>query len=243
MADQKDNDTPSTEELAKELAATETVAGMKSAGNDTPETAPDPEPASDAPAETPSEAAASAHESPADSPAPEAKQTPEPREIAPPSSTQADKKAAETKRRKRVIAKTERPDLADTEDEKRKNEIREAMEVVTRERDEFLAEAQGCQDQLTALSAELYPHVVKSDSLVDAVRGHIKAQKKIRANRATNPERIKEILKAAGKAPIDAAFHRQRARGMKRPTRTPITAAKPGGDKAPGAAPHGNAAE
>ena len=229
-------DTPTTEELATELASIE--------GDDNaPETAPDPEPASDAPAETPSETAASAHESPADSPAPEAKQTPEPREIAPPSSAQAEKKAAETKRRKRVIAKTERPDLADTEDEKRKNEIREAMEVVTRERDEFLTEAQGCQDQLTELSAKLYPHVVKSDSLVDAVRGHIKAQKKIRANRASNPERIKEILKAAGKAPIDAAFHRQRARGMARPTRTPITAAKPGGDKAPGAAPHGNAAE
>ncbi len=243
MADQKDNDTPSTEELAKELAATETVAGMKSAGNDTPETAPDPEPASDAPAETPSEAAASAHESPADSPAPEAKQTPEPREIAPPSSTQGDKKAADTKRRKRVIAKTERPDLVDTKEEKRKNEIREEMEAVTRERDEFLIEAQGCQDQLTELSAKLYPHAVKSDSLVDAVRGHIKAQKKIRANRASNPERIKEILKAAGRAPIDAAFHRQRARGMKRPTRTPMTAKKPAGDKAPGAGSHGKAAE
>ena len=216
-------DTPTTEQLAAELASIE-------GSDNATETAPDPEPASDAPAETPSETAASAHESPADSPAPEAKQLPGPREIAPPSSTQADKKAAETKRRKRVIAKTERPDLAGTEDEKRKNEIREAMEVVTRERDEFLTEAQGCQDQLTELSAKLYPHVVKSDSLVDAVRGHIKAQKKIRANRATNPERIKEILKAAGKAPIDAAFHRQRARGMARPTRTPVTAAKPEGE-------------
>ena len=117
------------------------------------------------------------------------------------------------------------------------------MEAVTRERDEFLTEAQGCQDQLTELSARLYPHAVKSDSLVDAVRGHIKAQKRIRANRATNPERIKEILKQAGKAPIDAAFHRQRARGMGRPTRKPMAQAKPAGDKAPGAAPHGNAAE
>ena len=242
MADQ--NDTPSTEELAKELAATETVAGMKGAGNDTSETAPDPEKTPDAPAESKQESAApTPPESPADSPEPEAKPTPEPREIAPPSSTQGDKKAADTKRRKRVIAKTERPDLVDTKEEKRKNEIREEMEAVTRERDEFLIEAQGCQDQLTELSAKLYPHAVKSDSLVDAVRGHIKAQKKIRANRASNPERIKEILKAAGRAPIDAAFHRQRARGMKRPTRTPMTAKKPAGDKAPGAGSHGKAAE
>ncbi len=230
-------DTPTTEELAAELAATE--------GDDNAtETAPDSEPAPDAPAEPELEPAApTPPESPADSPEPEAKPTPEPREIAPPSSAQADKKEADTKRRKSVIAKTDRPEEVDTEEEKRKNEIREEMEAVTRERDEFLTEAQGCQDQLTELSARLYPHAVKSDSLVDAVRGHIKAQKRIRANRATNPERIKEILKQAGKAPIDAAFHRQRARGMKRPTRTQIKPEKPAGEAAPGAAPHGNAAE
>lgn len=234
---QDTTDTPSTEELAKELAAIE-------GGDNTTETAPDPEPAPDAPAEPEQKPATpTPPESPADSPEPEAKPTPEPREIAPPSSAQADKKAAETKRRKSVIAKTERPDLVDTDEEKRKNVIREKMEAVTAERDDFLTEAQGCQDQLTELSVELYPHAAKSDSLVDAVRGHIKAQKKIRANRASNPERIKEILKAAGKAPIDAAFHRQRARGMKRPTRTQIKPAKPAGDKAPEAAPHGNAAE
>ncbi len=231
-------DTPSTEELAKELAATEAATG--DGGDNAIETAPDPESIPDAPAEP----AATPTESPADSPEPEAKPTPEPREIAPPSSTQADKKAADTKRRKKVIAKTDRPpEILDEEEEKRKNEIREEMQAVTAERDDFLGEAQGCQDRLTELSAELYPHIAKSDSLVDAVRGHIKAQKRIRANRATNPERIKEILKQAGKAPIDAAFYRQRARGMARPTRKPIAATKPDGDKAPGAAPHGNAAE
>ena len=240
MMDPNENDTPSTEELAEELA------GMEGAGNDNAtETAPDPEPAPDAPAEPePEPAAPTPPESPADSPEPEAAPTPEPREIAPPSSAQADKKVADTARRKDVIAKTERPaEVVDPDEEKRKNEIREEMEDVTAERNAALDEAQACQDRLTDLSAKLYPHAVKSDSLVDAVRGHIKAQKKIRANRASNPERIKEILKAAGKAPIDAAFHRQRARGMARPTRTQIKPEKPAGEAAPGAAPHGNAAE
>ncbi len=214
-----EDDTPSTEELATELAATE----------ETPETAPDPEPAPDAPAELEPEPAAPAPESPAPDPEPEAE--PAPREIAPPSSAQADKKAAETGRREAAIDAAERTrEPVDPEEEKRKNAIREKMQEVTAERDGFLDDAEGCQAKLRELSAELYPHSAKSDSLVDAVRGHIKAQKKIRANRAGNPARIAEILKQAGKAPIDAAFHRQRARGMARPTRTPVTAAKPEGE-------------
>lgn len=245
MIDANDNDTPSTEELAKELAATEGGDGNDNAGATESETAPDPETTPDAPAEKePEPAAPTPPESPADSPEPEAKPTPEPREIAPPTKAQADKKAADTTRRKDIIAKTDRPaEVFDEEEEERKNAIREEMELVTTDRDDFLTEAQGCQDRLRELSIELYPHAAKSDSLVDAVRGHIKAQKRIRANRASNPERIKEILKLAGKAPVDAAFHVQRARGMARPKRTQITPAKPAGEAAPGAAPHGNAAE
>ena len=213
------NDTPSTEELAEELAANE--------GDNATETAPDPaEP--EAPAAPEPEPAAPAPESPAADPEPEAEPTPEPREIAPPSSAQADKKAAEGKRRDKVIAETDRPrEAVDPDEEKRKNKIREEMEAVTADRDAFLEEAQGCQDRLGELSAELYPHSAKSDSLVDAVRGHIKAQKKIRANRQSNPARIAEILKAAGKSPIDAAFHKQRARGMTRPRRSPAAPVKP----------------
>ena len=215
---QDTTDTPSTEELAEELAATE----------ETLETAPDPEPVPDAPAEPEPEPAAPAPESPADSPEPEAEPTPEPREIAPPSSAQGDKKAADTGRRETAIDAAERTrEPVDAEEEKRKNVIREKMEAVTAERDGLLDEAEACQARLRELSAELYPHSAKSDTLVDAVRGHIKAQKTIRANRAGNPARIAEILKQAGKAPIDAAFHRQRARGMSRPTRTPAAAAKP----------------
>ena len=218
------NATPSADELAAELEELETNAGNAETGDT--ETAPDPaEP--EAPAAPDPEPAAPAP--PAPDPEPEAE--PAPREIAPPSSAQADKKAADTTRRKTIIAETERPrEAVDPEEEKRKNAIREEMQKVTADRDALLDEAQACQDKLTQLSQELYPHAAKSDTLVDAVRGHIKAQKRIRANRQSNPARIAEILKQAGKAPIDAAFHRQRARGQSRPTRTPVTAKADEGD-------------
>ena len=231
MQDTTDNDTPSTEELANELAATEGGDGNDDAGATETETAPDPAPGPDAPAdpaETPDPAAPSPPDPPAEDPKPEAEPAAEPREIAPPTKAQADKKTADTDRREKVIEATDRPrEAVDPDEEKRKNAIREEMEAVTDERDAFLDEAQACQERLTELSAALYPHSAKSDSLVDAVRGHIKAQKKIRANRASNPARIAEILKAAGKAPIDAAFHKQRARGMTRPRRSPAAPVKP----------------
>jgi hypothetical protein len=209
------NDTPSTEELANELAATE--------GTDSPETAPDP-----APVEPEAPAAQ------ADPPAPDPEPDPAPaKTIAPPLNTaQADKKAADTTRRKKVIADTETPELPlDEAEEKRKAGIRAAIEEVQEALTEALALAETCRADLRELMADLYPHMVDSDKLVDSVRGHIAAQKKIRANRASNPARIAEILKAAGRSPIDQAFHVQRARGMGRPTRSQ---AKPAADNSGG---------
>jgi len=204
-----ENETPSTEELANELSETETSS---------PETAPETE-------TTPPETPAEPTPEPTPSPSPEPESDPEPpaeREIAPPSSAQADKKSADSKRRKETIATAERPATeVDAEEEKRKAAIHEELAVVEAELQEHLDGIETCRAASRQLMAELYPHTVESDTLVDAVRGHIAAQKKIRANRQSNPARIAEILKAAGKAPIDAAFHRARARGMSRPTRTP----------------------
>ncbi len=82
--------TPTTEELAAELAAVEeTPEPVEEPA--TPEPEPEPEPAAPAP------------ESPAADPEPEAEPTPE-REIAPPTSAQADKKEADAGRRKKAIA-------------------------------------------------------------------------------------------------------------------------------------------
>jgi hypothetical protein len=212
-----ENETPTTEELAEELAAQE---------GDGEETAPDPEPVPDAPAEPDPEPAAPTPESPAPDPEPEAEPTPEePREIAPPSSAQADKKAADKARQKEAIKAADRPAAEfDEAEEKRKAEIQAKLAEYQAELDDHVEGIEICRVRMRELMAELYPHTAESDKLVDSVRGHIAAQKKIRANRQANPARIAEVLKAAGKAPIDAAFHRQRARGQSRPTRTPMTA-------------------
>ena len=225
--------TPTTEELAEELAAIEETPA--------PETVPDP-PAADPEPEP--EPAAPAPESPAADPEPEAEPTPE-REIAPPVRAAEEKKAADKTRRKKAIADAPRPPDPSEEDQKiqaEKEELRGKMADVQVELEETLAAAELCRDELRRLSLLLNPHLAASDHHVTAVRGYVLSQKELRRTRASSPERIKAILKAAGKSPIDAAFATQRARGMKRPTRTPITAAKPDGDAAPGAAPS-NAAE
>ncbi len=220
MPDENENETPSTEDLAAELAASESETPE-------PETAPEPE---NTPPETPAEPATEP-EPAAPEPVPEPEPTSE-REIAPPSSAQADKKSADSRRRKKIIADADRPaEVIDEAEEKRKADIQAKLAACQEEIDEALDTVSECRARAADLMAELYPHTAESDKLVDAVRGHIAAQKKIRANRASNPERIAEILKAAGKAPIDAAFHRARARGMSRPSRTPI---KPKGDEGTG---------
>ncbi len=221
-------DTPSTDELAKELAATE--------GSASPETAPDP--AQDEP-----EAPAAQADPPATDPEPDppagdtektaaaAVKTQAP-DTANGSTSQADKRAADTTRRKKAIAAAPDPVtvVQDAED-KRKAGIQEKLTAVQAELDGHLAGVETCKTQARELMAELYPHATRSDTLVTAVRGHIAAQKKLRATRAGNPARIAEILKAAGRSPIDQAFHVQRARGARRPVRSPPKPA--GGDKTP----------
>ncbi len=217
-------DTPTTDELAKELAATE--------GTDSPETAPDPAAATTAQPEAP--AAQADPPAPDPEPDPPGGDTEAERTIAPPLNTaQADKKAADTTRREATIAAT--PDADTTvqdEEDKRKAGIYEKLEAVQAELLEAQAAVDDCKAQARDLMAELYPHSAESDKLVDAVRGHIKAQKKIRATRASTPARIAEILKAAGRSPIDQAFHVQRARGMGRPIRSQVK--PPGADKGDG---------
>ena len=141
--------------------------------------------------------------------------------------SQSEKKAADKTRRDAMIAAQPEVDMSDIEaEDERKATLYAELEDIAEEKAAAQAVVDECQTETARIMGEIYPHTVKSDRHVDAVRAHIAAQKKIRAHRASNPERIKEILKLAGKAPIDAAFHRQRARGMTRPTRTPL---RPGG--------------
>lgn len=162
-----------------------------------------------------------------------------------PATSQADKKAADAERRKAAIAAAPKMDFSDLEaEEERKAEIFELLAEVDDEEEAAQAVVDECHEKTRELMGELYPHTIKSDRLVDAVRGHIAAQKKIRAHRATNPERLKELLKQAGKAPIDAAFHVQRARGMARPKGPGhVTPAKPPEKKDQGDGSNANAGQ
>ena len=208
-----DPNQPTSEDLAAELDEIENGDASADAGQTESETAPAPDTAPEAPAE----------------PAPTPESPPD-RTIAPPSAAQA-KKAADAPRRAQAIAAAPPPLITVTEEEdKRRAGIQERLEAVQIELDGHLSGIEDCRKAARDLMAELYPHAVESDTLVEAVRGHIAAQKVIRANRASNPERIKEILRAAGQAPIDAAFHRQRARGTRRPTRNPPPKASGQGD-------------
>jgi len=200
------NDTPTTEELATELAATET--------------APDPAPAEP---EAPAGPEFQADPEPEPEPEPDPPAAEPAKTIAPPvKAAQADKKTADATRRKKAIAAAPPPDtMAQDEEDTRKAGIYDRLEAVQTELDEHLEAVESCKAQARELMAELYPHSTGSDKLVDAVKGHIARQKEIRANRQSNPARIAEMLKAAGRSPIDQAFHVQRARGARRPTRSP----------------------
>ena len=235
---------PSTEELAAELHkieaqasgnATETAPDPADDGKDPPAggtEAPDPgtdPPPDDTPASEPD-----APDDPQDGPG-DVQEADEPATIRSP---HVEKKTADATRRQKAIAEAPRPpdpSEADLKEQARKDDIRAKMQLVQNELDETLEAAEACREELKDLSAELYPHLVESDHLVESVRGYVASQKKVRATRASSPEQIKRILEAVGKSPIDAAFQRQRARGMKRPTRTPVPAKPTGGDAAPGA--------
>lgn len=141
-----------------------------------------------------------------------------------PTGAQAEKKAADAERRAKAIDDAPRPPApseADLAEQERKAGIREEMAEVQAELEELAASADVKRGRLRELTGELYPQMVRSDPLVKSVRAHVTRQAQLRATRATSPEQIKRILAAAGKAPIDAAFSRQRARGAVRPARTP----------------------
>lgn len=134
----------------------------------------------------------------------------------------AEKQAADAARRENAIKTAPRPPDPSDEDkaeQERKAKLRDKMAEIQDEIDDLEGAVDVKKDELKAVSAELYPHMVESDHHVTAVRGYIESQKQLRATRASSPARIKAILEAAGKSPIDQAFAAQRARGAKRPQR------------------------
>ncbi len=135
----------------------------------------------------------------------------------------SEKRDADIVRRDAAIADAPRPpdpSEADLAEQTRKADIRSRMEACQGDIDDLQAAVDEKKVDLKALSDELYPHLVASDHHTTAVRGYVESQKALRRTRASNPEVLKKMLALAGKAPIDAAMSRQKARGMKRPDRS-----------------------
>ncbi len=186
--------------------------------------------------------AASKKKAPAKKPAAEPEAEPKAAEVETSSAVdaRAEKQKADAERREKAIADAPRPPDPSAEDlaeQERKAQLREKMAEIQDEVDDLEAAVQAKKEELRATSAELYPHLERSDHHVDAVKGYVESQKKLRATRASSPARIKAILEAAGRAPIDQAFQAQRARGAKRPARPAAQVKETGGDAAPDATP------
>jgi len=213
---------PKTEEQLLEEALEETPAATPA---EEPATAPDPVPEPE--------------------PAVKKKAAPANKKTAPAkkktrTEAQKDKRKADAARRKQAIADAPRPPDPSEEDQaeqKRKDDLRAKMAQIQGEIDDLDDAAQAKKDELRDVSRELYPHLEKSDRHVDAVKGYIASQKELRATRSANPARIKAILEAASRSPIDQAFRSQKSRGSKRPERPQATVKPTGGDAAPGSTP------
>ncbi|MCK5496339.1 MAG: hypothetical protein KAI80_08005 [Hyphomicrobiaceae bacterium] len=166
---------------------------------------------------------------PADPPVDKARAARKPRTLA-----QKEKRKADDARRKAAIAEAPRPEPSkeQTAEADRKAALQEELAAVQADIEEAEGIIRGAKERCSELLKEIYPSLGKSDRHVDAVRGYIKSEKELRANRALAPARLKAMLEAAGKAPIDAAFSVQRARGMARPVRAAPPPAKDNGEGA-----------
>ena len=154
--------------------------------------------------------------------------------------TQAKKKADKIRREAAIEAAKETqpgPSEALIAAQERKDEIIAKLHELDEEARKLEAEAQELRDVSAGLLLKLYPQQGPNDPHFVAVRGYLRAARMERQNRSLAPARLKALLQAAGRAPIDAAFARARGRGMARPKRA-IKSAVPAGDvgsKTPGA--------
>lgn len=100
-----------------------------------------------------------------------------------------------------------------------KEKLHAELEKVAAERTEHEDALASLREQTKEILAKLYPGLADNDLHSTAMAGYLKASAAERENRAAQPGRVQEMLKQLGKAPIDAAFSRARARGMGRPKR------------------------
>ncbi len=163
-----------------------------------------------------------------------------PRKTDSPSETRQQKAAASKKMVDQAVAETPPQDI--TEEEAAELQRRATLQTLLMDTAQEIQNHEDAIEELKArsrdLMAELYPQTLQSDRHVDAVRGYLQASQNERENRGAHPARLRDLLTRAGKAPIDAAFQRARARGMGRPIRPIVGNAAPAAaDQAKGATP------
>ena len=215
-------ETPETGDAGADPAESEGTSAPDTADPDPAGTVAPPDSAPDTEAEVAAAPGTTAEEDP---PVDKARAARKPRTDA-----QKEKRKADDARRKAAIEASPRPKPTEAQeaDAERKAGIQDELIAAEAEITEAEDHIASCKERCKELLNELYPQLGASDRHVDAVRGYIASEKRMRANRALQPARLKALLEAAGKAPIDAAFATQRARGMARPTRKAPAAASTG---------------
>ena len=134
-----------------------------------------------------------------------------------------DKKSADSARRTEAVTEYQDNIPPPTEAELKENERREGlrrdMEANQDEIDKLEEQADILREQNAKILLALYPQQGENDPHHVAVKGFLEASRKERANRASNPAKLKALIANMHKSPIDQAMTRKSQRGTSRPNR------------------------
>lgn len=133
------------------------------------------------------------------------------------------KSAADGPRRAEAVAEYQdnipEPSEEQVAEEERRAKIRESMVANQETIDNLEADIENLREQNAKLLLALYPQQGENDPRHVAVKGFLEASRRERANRASNPAKLKALIEQMHKSPIDAAMTRHTKRGTRRPER------------------------
>lgn len=138
------------------------------------------------------------------------------------------KQAADTERRDDAVAEGQANIPPATEaqvaEQKRRDGIQRSLVQNQETIDSLEADIDNLREQSAKLLLSLYPQQGANDPHHVAVKGFLEASRNERANRASNPAKLKALIENMQKSPIDAAMTRHTKRGTRRPDRLVKTA-------------------
>jgi chromosome segregation ATPase len=142
--------------------------------------------------------------------------------------TQKAKQAADTTRRAAAVDEGQAniPPITEAEiaENARRDNIRASLEANQETVENLESQADDLREQSAKLLLSLYPQQGENDPHHVAVKGFLAASRAERANRASNPAKLKALIENMQKSPIDAAMTRHTKRGTRRPDRPIKTA-------------------